>query len=907
MNYGKVNTIKNQKNFLSRTVMKQKRVGVRCFSASLFIVILLIITAVACGFMFIKSIVDSAPTITPDDVSPVAYSSFIVDEDGTEIETLLQAGSNRIYTPIENIPEDLQNAFIAIEDSRFYDHMGIDPIGIARAGLVGIMSGGSFTEGASTITQQLIKNSVFVDFMEEETLYDRVERKIQEIYLALNLETQISKTTILENYLNTINLGQNTLGVQTAAERYFDKDVSELTLSECAVIAGITKNPTGYNPITYPEANAERREKVLSDMLTQGYITQAEYDEAMADTEDVYERIQAVDAQITEESSPYSYFTDATIEAVLEDLQEVLGYTYEQAVTKLYSGGITIYSTQDLELQTIVDEELNDDSNFPSNTAWNLTYALTIVREDGTEENYWTTHFSTWSTEYYGYSDPLLYTNYDLIEPDIELFKESLNITSEDTVYENLNIVAQPQAAFVLMDQTTGEVKAMTGGRGEKTTSLSFNRADEPRQPGSTFKIVAAYAPALDTGTATLASVIKDEAVQYTSGETVTNYSNSYQGNVTVRYAIYKSLNTIAVKLFYEVGSDVVWEYLMDFGFTTLVDYEDSIYYNDREAASALGGLTYGATPLEMTAAYAAIANGGTYTEPILYTQILDVDGSVLIDNTPETHTVIKESTASLLTSAMQSVVTVGTGGYASIGSQPVAGKTGTTSDSKDVWFVGYTPYYTAALWFGIDQPYDLSKLGWYSSYHTKLWSAIMTRVHEDLPVEQFEMSDSVSKVTVCSISGLLAATNKTVELEDMKDVEELTKDLKEGIYPDVITGTVTCPTTTEYFADGTAPTTICSCTDSGHTINISDPEPLPVEEEEEEEDTTSNNNSNNNSSSSNDSSSNSSSSNSSSDSSSSGNESSSSTNDNATNSDSNTEANTESSTLDDILDSIMN
>ncbi|MFI3172685.1 MAG: transglycosylase domain-containing protein, partial [Eubacteriales bacterium] len=818
MNYGKNNIEKKQKDFASRKDMKQKRIGVRCFKAILLIVILLCIAVAVGMFLFLKNIIDSSPEITPDDVSPVGYSSFIVDTEGNELEKLLESGSNRIYTPIENIPEDLQNAFIAIEDSRFNEHTGIDPIGIVRAGLVGLANGGDFTEGASTITQQLIKNSVFVNFMDEETLYDRVERKIQEIYLALDLETQISKETILENYLNTINLGQSTLGVQSASLRYFDKDVSELTLSECAVIAGITKNPTGYNPITYPEANEERREKVLGDMLTQGYITQAEYDEAIADTE-VYERIQIVNAQITEEASPYSYFTDLTIEQVLEDMQEVLGYTYDQAKTKLYSGGVTVVSTQDAALQQIVDEELSDDSNFPSNTAWNITYAITIVREDGSEENYWTTHFSTWSEDYYGRSDPLLYLDYDSIEPDIELYKESLNISDDDLVYENLSIVAQPQAAFVLMDQYTGEVKAIAGGRGEKTTSLSFNRADEPRQPGSTFKIVAAYAPALDTGAVTLATVEVDEAVEYPNGAIVSNYSNSYQGAVTIRYAIMKSLNTIAVKMYYAVTDEVVWEYLMDFGFTTLVHPEES-GTNDYGPATALGGLTNGVTALELTAAYAAIANGGTYTEPILYTMIYDSDGSILIDNQPETHTVIKESTAALLTSAMQSVVTSGTGGYASIGSQAVAGKTGTTSDNKDVWFSGFTPYYTAALWFGLDQPYDMSNLGWYSSYHTKLWSAIMTRVHEDLPVIDFESDSTLKYVQICSVSGLLPAADTSVAAKDMEDVESIFANLAPGYtYVEPLTGLVTCPTTYEYFTEDTVPTEVCTCTATGHTL----------------------------------------------------------------------------------------
>ncbi|MFI3208350.1 MAG: transglycosylase domain-containing protein, partial [Eubacteriales bacterium] len=497
MNYGKFSIKKKQQDFASRKVMKQKRVGIRWFKTILIIAIILCIAIVAGVLMYVKNIIDSAPEITPDDVSPVGYSSFIVDEDGTVIQKLLESGSNRIYTEIENIPQDLQDAFVAIEDSRFYDHNGVDIIGIMRAGLVGITSG-SFSEGASTITQQLIKNSIFDDFIFE-TDYDSIVRKIQEIYLAMELEEMISKDTILENYLNTINMGQSTLGVQAASLRYFDKDVSELTLSECAVLACITNSPEYYNPITYPEYNMERREKVLDEMLSQGYITQAEYDEAMDDTEDVYERIQAVNALYTESVSTYTYFTDATIEAVLEDLQEELGYTYAQAKTLVYSGGITIVSTQDLEIQEIVDTELADDSNFPSNTHWNFTYALTIVREDGTTENYWTDHFSAWAKVEFNTSDPLLYSNYEDIEPDIELYKETLNITEEDTVYENLDIVAQPQVSFVIMDQSTGQVKAIAGGRGEKTSSLSYNRADEPRQPGSTFKILAAYAPAIDT------------------------------------------------------------------------------------------------------------------------------------------------------------------------------------------------------------------------------------------------------------------------------------------------------------------------------------------------------------------------------------------------------------------------
>lgn len=835
MNYGKYSISKKQKDFASRKVMRTRKVNLKWFKALLIILIVACCASIVGVFLFINSILYSTPTITADDVSPVGYKSYIVDEDGVVLETLLEAGSNRIFVDIEDIPQDLQDAFVAIEDSRFYDHNGVDIIGIMRAGMVAITTG-NFSEGASTITQQLIKNSIFDDFMSEETLYDKFERKIQEIYLALELESILSKETILEDYLNTINMGSNTLGVQASSLRYFDKDVSELTLSECAVLAAITNSPESYNPITYPEANAERREKVLDDMKSAGFITQAEYNEAMADTEDVYARIAAVNALYTESSSsPYSYFTDLTIEAVLEDLQEELGYTYSQAQTLVYSGGVTIISTQDTDIQEIVDTELSDDSNFPSNVGWNLTYAITIIREDGTTENYWTTHFSNWSEEYYGRSDPLLYWDYDEIEPDIELYKETLNITDGDTVYESLDIVAQPQAAFVIIDQSTGQVKAIAGGRGEKTTSLSYNRADEPRQPGSTFKIVSTYAAALDTGVVTLSSVIKDEEIQYTTGGTVNNANNTYKGNVTVRYAIYNSTNTIAVKTYYAIGFETAWEYLMKFGFTTLVHPDDSTT-NDSGAATALGGLTNGATPLEMAASYAAIANDGVYIEPTLYTQILDSNGDVLLDNTPDSWTVIQESTAWLLTDALQDVVTMGTGTKASIGTQAVAGKTGTTSDSKDLWFVGYTPYYTACVWFGLDQPYSMSTLGWNSGYHMYLWSNIMEQVHEDLPIAYFEMSSDVSLYTICSSSGLLAVTDKTVLISEMEDAEEILESLGDidiTDYLDILTGTVTCSRTTEYFADGTQPTEYCDCTASGHTVVVD----LSIIEDEDDED----------------------------------------------------------------------
>ena len=288
MNYGKKKAAQRQKQITSKSTMQGKRVGVRLFKAFFLCILVICIAGMIGGGLFVKKIIDDAPKVSPSDVKPQGYTTFVyADNEKTEIERFVASGSNRVYKSIDDIPEDLQHAFVAIEDERFYEHNGIDLRGIVRAA-VATLSGGS--QGASTLTQQLIKNNVFPNFVNEQTFYDKLNRKLQEQYLALQIEKQMSKEEILEAYMNTINLGQNSLGVQAAAKRYFNKDVDDLTLSECAVIAGITQNPSGLNPVTNPEANAKRREKVLKNMFEQGYIDEASYKEALAD--DVYARIQ---------------------------------------------------------------------------------------------------------------------------------------------------------------------------------------------------------------------------------------------------------------------------------------------------------------------------------------------------------------------------------------------------------------------------------------------------------------------------------------------------------------------------------------------------------------------------------------------------------------------------------------
>ena len=310
MNYGKSNLSRRKKNISSKKRMKKKRVGVRLFKAVIISMVLLCVIGVCGAGIFALQIIRNTPEVTAEDILPQGYTSFILDQDGNQLETLSDSSSNRVYRTYDEIPEYMAHAFVAIEDERFYEHNGIDLQGIIRAGVVGVTNGFHFSEGASTLTQQLIKNNVFPNFVQEKTLYDRVERKLQEQYLALQIEKEMSKEQILEAYMNTINRGQGCRGVQAAATRYFNKDVSDLTLSECAVIAAITQNPTRYDPVENPDENAKRRERVLDNMLEQGYITQEEHDEAMADN--VYDRILET-AAVTTNDEPSSFFVDALL------------------------------------------------------------------------------------------------------------------------------------------------------------------------------------------------------------------------------------------------------------------------------------------------------------------------------------------------------------------------------------------------------------------------------------------------------------------------------------------------------------------------------------------------------------------------------------------------------------------
>ncbi|WP_250278220.1 transglycosylase domain-containing protein [[Clostridium] colinum] len=736
---------------------KKKRFKRTCLG---FILTMIIVIATIGGIgagIFVRIIQDS-PNLQLISVEPNVYTSIVYDKDGKEIDRF-HGKENREYVTLDEISTNLQNAIVSVEDERFYDHFGIDIKGILRAVYTTIKNkiiGSSGLQGASTITQQLIKNNV------TKVTRNTIETKIQEQYLAVSYEKYLenkfgskmqAKKYILELYLNTIALGHGYNGVQAAALGYFNKDAKDLTLAESACIAAITNNPSLYSPRTQPENNKKRVTKILNHMLEQGMITKAQYDEALL--EDIYSKVSDGNAHKKVEGNIiHGYFEDSLFEQVSKDLQEKHNISKGQADNLIYNGGLQIHSTKDSNMQNILEASFNNNELFP-NVVYKYDVTYTVSIEDTTT----------------GKQEHKDYRQFVKTKEEGDAFVANKKAEIESGLSQNQRIVAdranfstQPQASMVIMDYRTGNVTALMGGRGEKTVNRGFNRAtDSKRQPGSVFKVLAAYAPAIDTGVLMPGSVIVDEPIKIGKYSPKNWYGESYRGPSTVREGIEQSMNILAVKAMDMVGVDAAYQYLLNFGFTTLE--------NDNHLSTALGGITYGVTQMEVTAAYATIANGGKYYEPKLYTKVLDHDGNVILDaTTREPKQVIKETTAYMLTDMMKGVVTKGTGTAAKFKniSMPIAGKTGTTQETKDLTFVGYTPYYVAGVWFGYDRydntvPNMIARVGGKrvipnDRYHLVLWRDVMEKIHKDLPKANFgPRPKDIVDVSICLDSGLLA------------------------------------------------------------------------------------------------------------------------------------------------------
>jgi len=737
-----------------------------------FLCLIAVLSIGATGIGMLLGIIDNSPDIETLTFSPQGYATTTYDTEGTLIATLVQAGSNREEVKYEELPDDLINAFVAIEDQRFWQHNGIDFRSITRA-VRGILTGDNSAGGGSTLTQQLIKNNVFAGG--NESGFRLYERKFQEWYIALRLENQPGadkeeiKKQILTDYLNTINLGNNTLGVKVAAERYFGKDVSRLNLAECAVLASIPKNPSRLNPLTHPEDNQERRLKVLKDMAAQGYITEDQR-KAASGTE-VYDQIRENNASRSTDKSIYSYFTDALIDECIDVFQEKLGLTEAEAKNLLYSGGLKIMTTQDPKLQAIVDEEVNNPDNYDT-AKYSFKWRCSVQhRNEGLK------HYSEHDVEAYavqvkgraGYDG--LFRNEEQVSELIEEYKSTIinEADGDEIIAETLDTTLQPQVSFVLMDQKTREVKAISGGRGEKKYSLTLNRASGAyRQPGSAFKVVTAFAPAIEENGASLGTCYYD--AEFSLGEkTFKNWwsGGQYFGYSSIRDGIEFSMNIVAVRCMYEtVTPKEGVAFARKLGISSLTA-------EDENPATALGGITKGVTNLELTNAFASIADYGQYTKPKLFSVIYDHKGKVLIDLREEPKTrVMKETSAFLLTDAMKrsteshskwarNFTVNNTSSRSHMDNMVCAGKSGTTTRNNDVWFVGFTPYFTAGVWAGCDDNQSLSDgaTGQYNggtSFHKDIWRKIMTRVHEGYENTGFEKPDDIVEMRVCRKSGKL-------------------------------------------------------------------------------------------------------------------------------------------------------
>ena len=760
MNFSKENVKKKQKKISAKSQRLERRALIALFKVLLVAFVFVVLVMAGAGFGMMKGILDDSPDISSISIKPKGFKTVIYDQDNNERNTLSTVNSNRVYVYYDDIPQQVIDAFVAIEDERYWTHNGIDMKGIFRALAKDVMAR-NFNEGASTITQQLIKNSVFNVGMDETTKIQKIERKVQEQYLAIDLEKTHTKEQIMEAYLNTIYLGQGCNGIEAAANRYFNKSCDQLTLSEISVIAGITKNPYSFDPVIFPTKNSYRREDVLDKMLELEYITQAQYDAAMNDN--VYDRIQKIKETNDENFEYNSYYTDDLMRQLCKDFMEMYDMSEEQAYDEIYTGGYSVYSVQDYDIQAIVDEVINDEQYYPSSTSVALNYKLTLLDKDGiTTYNYDT---NTLLSYYRKLTENSKYNNIYPSEEDAkaaaDTYKDAmLDETGATFLNEEFKTAIQPQASFSVIDQKTGYIKAIGGGRGEKTENLGFDRATNAmRQPGSTFKVLAAFLPYIDTE-GSLAHGFDDKAYTFQNGTPVRNWYGGYWGPNSIRKAIEQSMNIIAVQAITAVTPSVAYDYLIDEGFTTIVDKEigaDGSVYSDIQQATALGGLTHGVTNLEITAAYAGIANMGMYVKPVYYDRVYDHDGNLVIDNrepADRSHRMCKETTAYQLIDAMKDVVTQGTGTRAKMTTGvKCAGKTGTTSNSYDLWFCGMTPYYTASVWFGYDSNVTIN-----TNNHKVMWRDIMDKIAilEDQSTEvDWQQPEGLVKTSVCKITGL--------------------------------------------------------------------------------------------------------------------------------------------------------
>ena len=681
----------------SRKRRRKRRVLRRVLTAigTLFLIVIITGSFMACfAAVYIQQVI--LPQVHfdwadyPMDLSSIIYYTDPKTGEVLEYETL-SGDQDRVWVPYKDLPDNLINAAVAIEDRRYYEHNGVDWLSTAK-GVFTFFTGGKI-RGGSTITQQMIKNSTQRDEV-------TVKRKIIEIFTALDVDKKYDKDQILEMYLNLIYFGRRCYGVYTASYMYFGKGLDELSLAECASLISITNNPSLYDPYTHPENNAERRGYVLDGMVRDGYITQEECDAAKAEEIDFH---RGSSSNSNQESTLYSWYTEQVITDVINDLMEEYGYSYKIATQIVYSGGLEIYACVDVNVQAMVDSVYGNTENLPyiSPSGQQLQSAITII---------------------------------------------------------------DPQ----------GNVVALAGKMGEKTAAdtRGYNMATSAlRQSGSSIKPLAVYAPAIEMGLITPHSVYEDSAVLLLGSENEEddptpwpyNVDRIYRGQVTINEAVENSYNTIAVRVLQQVTPEVAYEYLtekfgIDDGHVVAQMTLNGKEYTDIGLSQlALGGLTRGVSTLDMASAYSVFPRNGIYIEPRTYSRVVDANGKILLENTQTVEPVLKETTVHYINELLQNVVRNGSGRNAAFDGMTIAGKTGTTTSQRDIWFVGYTPYYTAAVWVGYAGTSEVITGTGSTNAARNLWKMVMSQVHEGLEDKSLPTGSGLTSVEYCLDTGLRA------------------------------------------------------------------------------------------------------------------------------------------------------
>ena len=769
--------------------------------------VLLLLAAVLAVAGYIAYIVMTAPTIDTSRIYDLLNTtSMVYDDKGEELEAVGTAESRTLVSYGE-LPDNLKNAFIAIEDYTFYEHNGFNVVRIIGAVKNSILSGGR-VGGTSTITQQLARNL----YLSSER---SVTRKIKEAYYTILLEHDLTKNQILEAYLNTIYLGYNSSGVKAAAKSYFGiDDLNQLSIAECATLAAIPKSPSTNSPLRkvdinsvdqddanivaessdgvyvslYNEGYRARQELVLQNMKEQGFITDEEYEAAF--NESIRDDLNPTEPL---QSSVSTYFSDFCLDEVVHDLMNEYSIDESTARDMVYNKGLKIYSTIDVNMQKIAEEQFEYAGNFPGvsyrrdgngnilgkgkkrstillyykdnylkNGAFTLTKdeykiddAGNLVILKGQRLNIYRTSSDKPQIEFknlytrQGYTITVIkggyfkgleyrYLSFDgednavvskkFLDENPEFFQidpDKNTVTITEDHYELAQGSIQPQGAMVILDYKTGQIKVMIGGRGEMSGKKLYNRANQPRQPGSSIKPIAVYGPAIQSGV--------DKGTIYTAGTTVedsptksgwpTNWYSGYRGYVTLRTAVEQSINVVSVKIVNNLGYDYSVEMLKKNGITTIVEDGDATDLNP--AALGLGGMLRGIPPLQMASAYGTFGNGGVHIDPTSYTKIEDSQGNVILESNPDKTQTYDPGVAWIMTDILRTTVTRGIASSAAIGVQPVAGKTGTTTDNVDAWFVGMTPQYATSCWLGNDVNIQLTRG---SAAAAALWARVMRR-----------------------------------------------------------------------------------------------------------------------------------------------------------------------------------